>query len=65
MGERPATETRMQAVKIHRALRDFRDAAMIVSDDQCIFSSSWQVSLANPPYGPTSLAGELEGMMSV
>jgi hypothetical protein len=24
---------------------DFRDAVMIVGDDQCIFSSSWQASL--------------------
>ena len=24
---------------------DFRDATMIVGDDQCVFSSSWQASL--------------------
>jgi hypothetical protein len=83
MGERPATEARMQAVKhpqsiatkvchrdawAYRALLlelatsgamerqplflpasngDFRDAAMIVGDDQCIFSSSWQASLVD------------------
>ena len=28
-----------------RVQRGFRDAAMIVGDDQCIFSSSWQASL--------------------